>query len=366
MDLTDISFHPEATVQIKTLDELRDNVGLFSGFNEREVPGSDIQVETDGQITVGGDTQPCTRSAMRYLCKALKIPDPFANRIPFDLLRFNLHRLLTDVETVKVFSGSNNHWVNLTGPRAWGVEIIPLIEQIEENLESLNLVSGDLSEQGVCLDFRSDTIPEVQDHLEVGSITQFGRRFSSSESGFGYPISSFVAWRLACSNGMVAPRSFGQVKCRRRGNQEAQVASFIRRCRSGATQIDRFAKTYAAIAQNDSIMPNNKELHRVWNGTRKILGDAELADEVIGFDSEIRSELRATVKRERRLGLSDEVDETIDESTEIPRVFEIPWFKLINRVTQSANDVTGQPRTRLQELGGRALVMAAETVVIPN
>ena len=369
MDLSDVSFYPEETIQIKTLGELRDNVNIFSGFDSAEVVGSSIRIEEDGQITVDGETRQCTESGMRYLCKALRIPDPFAKRIPFDLLRFTLHRLLADVEAVKVFSSnSNNHWVNLTGPRAWGVPIIPLIEQIEEDLESLDMISGEISENGVILDFRSDQIPEVEDHLEVGSITQFGRRFSGSEAGFGYPMSSFIAHRLVCSNGMVAPRSFGQVKCRNRGNSEAQIASFVRRCRAGAIQIGRFAATYAAIAADSTIMPTNKQLHRILNGTRKVIGDADLADEIVGIDNELRSELRSAVKRERRFNLSDEIDEEVDAPsvTEVPRVVNTPWFTLINRVTRSANDVSGRPKSRLQELGGKALALASETIVLLN
>jgi len=369
MDLSDVSFYPETVTPVKTIEELKDHVDLFSGFETREVPGRTLRVEDDGQVTVDGETRQVTASGMRCLCKALRIPDPFAQRIPFELLQFNVHRLLADVDQVKVFeSGVNNHWVNITSPRSWGVDTIPLIEQIEEGLETLTLITGEVSELGVILDFRSEEVAEVKDDLEVGSITQFGRRFTTSESGFGYPSSSFVAFRLVCSNGMIAPRSFGQVKCRHRGNQEAQIASFIRRCQSGAGQLERVASAYAAIAQDSTIVPNNRQLHRIWNGTRKILGDADLADEVIGIDSELRSELRSAVKRERRIGLADEIDEEIDETTttEVPLVTRIPWFTLLNRVTRSANDISGRPRAKLQELGGKVLAIAAESVVLPT
>ena len=367
MELSDVTFHPEPVTQIKTLAELRDHVNVFSGFEEREVVGRDVQIMEDGRVTVQGETRLVTQSGMKYLCKALRIPDPFANRIPFDLLRHTAHRLLTDVDSVKVFaSNHNNHWVNMTSPRSWGVQIIPLIEQIEENLDSLDMISGEISEAGVILDFRSDQVAEITDKLDVGSITQFGRRFSGSECGFGYPLSSFVAYRLVCTNGMVAPRGFGQVKCRNRGNQEAQIASFVRRCRAGSQQINRFAQAYAAVAADDSIMPSNRQLHRIWNGTRKILGDADLADEVIGIDNEERSELRAAVKKERRIHMDDETDEDIDSPTEIPLVVKMPWFRLINKVTASANDVSGRPKTKLQELGGKALAIAAETIILPD
>lgn len=361
MDLSDVEFYPETHIIVKSLNELRDNVEVFSGFDERSVTGSVIQLEEDGQVTVDGETRRCTVSSMKNLCKTLRIPDPFANRIPIDLLRFTVNRLSKDVEEMKVFSSNTNgHWVNLTKEKNWGVETIPLLDHLEEEVNSFKLISGEISEAGVTLDYRSDLIDEVQDHLETGSITQFGRRFTSSESGFGYPQSTFMAWRLVCSNGVIAPKNYGVVKCRQRGNQEAQIASFIRRCQTSEEQIERFANTYATIAKDETSVPDNRQLFRIWGGTRKILGDAELADEVIGFDNSTRSKLRNAVKAERCLAFNLEDEDENEE--EIKNIIDIPWFTLMNRVTSAANDVRGRPRTRLQELGGKILSAAAETI----
>jgi hypothetical protein len=362
MDLSNIKFHPEEFITVRTIDEVHDRVSVFSGFADIETDGSSIRVEDDGKITVDGEAKMPTASAFKGLCKVLKIPDPFANRIPFDLLQHNIHRLLDKPDTViKVVDDAlNGHWVNFTSPRSWTVETVPLIEAMGEEMDHLKLITGEISEMGVILDFRSERIPEVDDNLEQGSITQFGRRLVTSESGFGYPSSHFLAYRLVCTNGLEAPRAWGVVKCRRRGEQEAQIASFIRRCQSHESQLEIFANTYSQVAKNQELSPNNRELHRIWNGVRKILGDADIADEIIGIDSEQRSDLRAAVKKERRIEgeLNDESNEE-----EVLQVVRIPWFRLINRVTKSANDVKGSPRRKLQALGGKIIGIAGDSIM---
>ena len=363
MELQDVAFYKEKYIKVKTVDEVRDNVNVFSGIESEVVTGASVQLTEKGELMIAGDSRMCSIPSMKSLCILLGIPDPFAKRIPFDLFRTNVNRLVREKDQIRVFSSNtNNHWVNVASSRAWQVETIPLLESIEEDLSALSLMYGEISETGVTLDFRSDLIPEVQDNLEVGSITQFGRRFTNSESGFGYPQSAFVAFRLVCKNGAIAPRSFGTVRCRSRGNQEAQIASFVNHCKEGNLNLLKFADAYKSIAQDSTLMPSNQELYRVWNGVRKILGDAILADEVLKLDTEERGELRSVVKKARVIDLSDDLDDTDDDGTP-ERVIEVPWFTVMNRVTTAANEVSGRSRYKLQTLGGKILGAAVNSIL---
>ena len=51
MDLSSVEFYPESHIAVKSVDELKDNVEIFSGFEERSVAGSTISLNDDGFLT---------------------------------------------------------------------------------------------------------------------------------------------------------------------------------------------------------------------------------------------------------------------------------------------------------------------------
>ncbi|KKW10754.1 MAG: hypothetical protein UY48_C0031G0008 [Candidatus Gottesmanbacteria bacterium GW2011_GWB1_49_7] len=361
MELSKMPFVPEKFLMVESLDELKDHAALFSSQACETVAGSSIGLTDDGLISVGSDQFHITRTGFMGLCSTLRIPNPFARRIPFDLLQFNVQRLSRQQQELSIFRvTSNGHLSNICKPRiAEGA--LPVVQTIDMLVEKcqLRLSRAEISEVGAVLDFLHPDSPNIE-HPKVGDITDFGWRILISECGAYRTVGKFMATVLRCTNGLVAPRYFGTIKARLRGKPESRINNLGVQLLEEQPKVDRFVHNYNYIADHPEMVPPNVETSRLWMGLRKILGDPDLADEVLGLSEDNRKELRQRAKAER-LALSINLN---TESADFAPVMSESWWSVLNRVTSTANKLSGIDRRKTQELAGKLLYQVTKSLEI--
>lgn len=367
LELSEVEFYPEEEVFVSSIDDLKKHSSIFSGFEAETVEGDKISITEEGRVKISAsETLALTRSCLKQLCKGLRIPDPFAQRIPFELLRDNITQLLERQEAMRVYrSGSNGHLVNIRvfRPGRTVVPTVDLVEAIFETLVGVDDVRFHLRESHVTTSFSLPELPVVE--VKVGDITKFGWQIRSSECDFLSLAGSLHAFRLVCSNGMVAPRRFGGCRATSRGKAEQIIKKFV----NGLSRQDRpaqvFIEEYRRVASGTELIPTNPQVIRLWTGIKKIVGDMAVADSVLSIDEETRKTIRAVARAERLALTRVDLDTKDDVGEEDFRpVLKRNWWDTINQITESANEFGGETRRRLQVLGGKAVHLAAN--IFPN
>jgi len=365
MELSQVPFHEEEFVTAASLNELQEQAQVFSGFEPETLPGSAIRLNDEGFVTVGGDHLAITRTGFAGLCSALRLPNPFVKRIPFDLLQTNVDRLGKTQDELVVFrSPMNNHISNICRPRQADAAL-PIVEVVTAILDSgaLNGVGFEVSEHGVVADIAIGDLPK-NDHPAVGDVTQFGWQLQLSECGAYMPAGRFWAMVLSCANGMVAPRNFGSIKARPKGKTESRIRGFVARLQAEQARLGGFVQSYNFLADHPEMIPDNLDVSRVWTGVKRVMVEPELADNILGISEDQRTELRSLAKAQRAsmnaVGLESFDDDEPRDYTK--PVIKESWWKLINRITAAANEMKGGERRKLQELGGKTVHTATKSL----
>lgn len=347
-NLNNLGFRKEASQTIETLDELMSS-DIYTGFEEREIERG-LSLTDSGKIVIDGDELPITQNGLTGLCKSLRIPNPFIRNIPFDLLQENIARLSV-VKELKAYI-KDDYIANIAPTKAWGLNIRTFISKVTELMPDLAPHFIGISESRVTIDLTTPALDVVK-AKEVGDITKFGWKFNLSEIGWNPGLARFLAYRLVCKNGMVAPKSWACIKAKQRGDADSQVQTFIRRVAKAEEDYSVFKVNYAKVANGEKF-PTNKQYYTLWNGLRKLFGDPDLADSILGVDKETRNVIRQRGKNEGDLFFEGDIPDVHED-----------WWSVINKITYSAKDMydhgnamTLPSRDKLQELGGKALMLA--------
>ena len=219
----ELSFAPEKEhVDVKSMDEALDAVKTFK-TKPQKVSLKDITVSLNGganlKVDEEGISKPqvmkMTQWSLQSLCRFLGIPDPFARKIPIDLLQKNISRLLQEKreDFVSLLIGKENEIVNIVKANYKPFENEKLLSKLNtlfNNGKSIEWESMRVGSRGFDLNVVDSSVKPLEP--KVGDITKIGFRIINSDTGFRDATAKVYLFRLACTNGATLTDDWGIVR----------------------------------------------------------------------------------------------------------------------------------------------------------
>lgn len=310
---------------------------------------SDIEVTDEFQLRVPGQIakwqhQPMTETALKTFCSVLGIPNPFARKIPEDLLLYNIRRLLTEQPTKEV-TLVNDYSQNMvvgftkTSPEKLVHPHVVLDHlPIAANYKAHFVLHGD---SFLRIDLLNDNWPKIE--LEKGDITATG---ISIDANFLSPLTTarLFLMQLICTNGAQAPRSFGQMTCF--GGGERKLENFFMKLEDQFGQMQILQEAYHHLKNTEM---DTDRFRYYWDTVNRILQDDNETDNVFDVDAAQREDYKERAKIEKKNARDLLRD---PEYSLTPLVFYDTYYN----ITRYAQNTRVIDRRELTKLAGRMLL----------
>ena len=299
----------------------------------------ELKINDDGSLT-NGQTRQITKYGFENFCSILGIPNPFARKIPQDLLFTNIHRLQED--------RSDKPVVLLERPDGAIANIVKAPYKEVPYGDVLSVLDGrefkyiDIGEQmlTMCLTFEE---------------TQFG--LAAEDTFFvGTTVTSSIVWksklsmeaniyRTLCGNSFIMPL-VGRAKADYRLGADERLLRFAESVRCyDETVLNR-------LKQGMELLPTRKmyrrEVANVWRKLNTLAGE-QAADMLIGLDPDTRI---ATISAEKTQLSSNRIARLYGRPVEDPVITDIAFYDVLNAITASAKAASEQVKLDLERYAG--------------
>jgi hypothetical protein len=298
----------------------------------------DFHINDDGQLSIQGNDCQVTRGGIQNLCSTLKIPDPFANRIPTDLFVHNVNRLAQyymDVDVNAYFNSREelvdvNKHINLKD-----VDSSKLLSQLDPESKIRVMFENHFMKIEVV---PQDALVNVGDHTLGNAILHYPTAKSITQA-------FLLMFTLVCTNGAILPRQLGgrrKLNLKSTNDADLLVANFMKEINSTKADIEEFKVLVESMSQEYFEL---KELNRIVNRFKRLLGEAEIPN-LLG--EHYQTWLNAKEKNKEE----DEADVKV----------EISKYDLYYDVTYYGSNITelGRVSRRLQSFAGKLLANSIE------
>jgi len=304
-----------------------------------------LGIKEDGSIILGGDLGEvrATRTGIKGLCKAVRIPDPFAQRIPFDLLQHNLSRLLMGLDSLRVvLRKDDNCAIGFLAGTKGTVSNEGIL-----NATVKSMLAGRYDQPGFHFTdskFVVKALSDVTVAPTTEDVSYIGQILTNSQVGLSYPMSQLHALRNSCTNSSIMPKGFGQIRMRvTAGDDEENILSGFTR------KVERLSLQEASLAMRYLRMSQTRcpEAHwfGAWRGVNRVAGDPEEADMIMNCSDEKRRQVKLFVKKERD-----------DPAANLTPIIDETYYDVFNKVTAGAHHFPLlDDKHALWNLGGKML-----------
>jgi len=328
----------EELIELGSSDFTYDSIPLESG---------QVQVTDDGTLIVEGEEHNMLKGAFLGLCKQLRIPDPFAKHIPWDLLKYNIDTLSAENKPIQLFIRDDGVIANVASGNFISVPHADLLTALGDGIPAIT--RGKISDIGLQIDVVSPTFDSAKGKfkditVKKGDITKTGLSFHNSTTGYNFTKAMFLLWRLVCTNGMTLPATVGMAKLRAKPNRELDIS------------ISNFVEQTARLAINAEVIGANlkgldrslnvAEFSKYWKGLRKVVRDPEHIDEhIFEVDEDQRKIWMAQERGNKKKPLEIEMEET-----------SVNGWRMINNLTDQAKSFDQLTQRKLEAFGGKILM----------
>lgn len=319
--------------EINSLAELETQLHDRPDYRTVFVDPTSIRLTDDGNITYNGNQGKMSLEGFRNMVVQLyKIPDPFAKRIPLDALQYNIERLGKEINfPIQFVFREDGLIINAVKDELKAIDSAPLIHLFHDH-EVKKVLYSDYGVQVQTIN------PSFGEKFEpkVGDITGVGVNFNNSETGFWNPQAEILVWQLACSNGAIMSKRFGQVKVRikRAGLNAESIA------RSFEFKLQKLLDDSGIISSRMQSMVNsnltNENIATVIKAASRLVG-VDQVEESLEIERERIKDIKALAR----------IEEHKDEETEFNA------HEIYSKITNLANDYHDPIRRKLQVLGGK-------------
>jgi len=326
------------SVETKSLDsisELKDEISSIS-YEYEEVPTRSLKLTDKGELSYNSSSLPITLEGItRLITRGFKIPNPFINRIPFDLLQLNIERLGTEIDSSTILVMHDGIIINGIIGEFTPIPTAPLLDSFNEDDYEINKI--EFSHLGTTIQSISNKI-NLNIEPKEGDITRVGHNFITSETGFADPKINSLLYTLVCQNGAILPKNFGQAKIKL-NNRDIDSNALTLTFRN---KIENSVKKTHELKDRLEAMPNLPITIGKFNS---ILRNASKVT-----DSEtILSRFELTSEDYTELKVKSKDEEYKYEDTDFSH------YKVYSELTNLANDYQSYTRKKLQTLAGKML-----------
>jgi hypothetical protein len=326
------------------LDLAQDRYAYDSSFANL----SDMGITNEGVLQWNGHEQRMTQPAFVKLCRQLRIPDPFAKHIPWDLLKHNIDTLSRESQKgVQIFTRDIDgtlEIVNVASDTFVPVSHDIFINSIREH--SPEIKRGVISDINMEIDITNPAFEEdpafAPIEVKKGDIVETGLNFNNSTAGHNFTSAKLFLWRLVCTNGLTMPVKTGYAKLRAKPGRDIMISvnNFLTQVRS--LSLDSAALGHQLKSLDRSFNP--LEFTRYFKGLDKVLKDKEFLDEEI---FEVSAE-------DRGLYLSQERAFKKGNLEELPNT-PVNGYRMVNNLTNKAKEFEQMTRQKMEAYGGKIL-----------
>jgi len=359
----ELSFATEKEhVAVKDMSEAFKAVEEFKAFPQK-TSLSDVQVSLNGgaNLTVGSDSRKMTQWSLQSLCRILGIPDPFARKIPVDLLQENISRLLREKSegVVSLLVGKENEVVNIVCAAYKPFYNETFLSKISELFKDkpVEWESMRIGPRGFDLNVIDPSMKPLEP--QVGDITKIGFQIMNSDTGFRDAVANLYLFRLTCVNGATLTEDWGVV--RRRANRNISLDKdfgyFMDGVKHLKANFGRLGKVYNKMPETNL---TDFQVESVWKATNRIAGP-EQADAVIEKDENGRKAIIHSVTAKRAHNRQLFVEELKE-----PSPTDVNSYGTYNRITDASKQYKWQQALQLQRIGGRIISMLTEQFMSNN
>ncbi len=320
---------------VKTLDELETLLEERPAYTTEIVNPSSITLGDDGLISYNGKKAKMSLEGFRHMVVKLhEIPDPFAQRIPLPLLQHNMIELGKSISfPIQFVFNQEGLIVNAVKDELKKISSLPLTKLFKEH--DAKMIK--YSDYGVQIQTINPIFGE-EFEPKVGDPTGVGVNFNNSETGFWDPRAETLIWQLACSNGAIMSKRFGQVKVRIKRadiNEETIARTFQYKLDKMLTDAEIIPQRMKEMCDSSLTIANAAT---VFKSASRLTSLDEVEDH-FNVDKETIRDIKAMAR----------LDEHKDEDSNFNA------HDIYSKVTNLANNYNDPTRRKLQVLGGKIL-----------
>lgn len=343
-------YAPSKERTVMTTDEALELASSTYAYTTKSISIKDLNLNGEGLVYLRGTEYPITVDGMRGLCARLRIPNPFAERIPYDLLKTNVLRLARDKadEELTAHIRNDNAVVNiskgLTVPPN-NAEIISRTRELFRNTPASYRIN--LSDRGLDIDLVRENLKNIE--ARVGDPITVGLRISTSESSFWTGYAKTLLYILRCTNGAVMSKTFGQVKLRIKHEHNPQTVynAFFRKVSELTPNFDWLSQL---LTRSNEEFFSDEALVAVWKSLTRMGIDNDQADELTLLTEDVRDVIISRVKARKKVN-----DLRPITNRELPSKTGIRVYDVFDKTTSFALICNQELRQGVQELAGRLI-----------
>ena len=340
----------------KSISELAAEIERQSrAMQDYIVPSSHMEMTEDLELAFDADAYPVTSIGHETISSRLGIPAKYYDRMRDEapaLLARNVNTWLAQEgeqhvsRMVRTLDGGARAVLSDKYKRLDNYEFLNTVLPVLMDEHKMEVPSSEVTERRLYVQI---TFPGFDAEFsvtrggaQVGEVIRAGVILKNSEVGYGAREISFLAYTLACKNGLVLPRSVGSFSTRHVGARLGNGATFA--LSSEAQQADAHA---FALATRDAVrqMVSRDALQSLVDSMtaahgRKITGNVEQSVKALGKSYSLPQGEQDSILRH----LIDGGD--------------LSHYGLTNAITRTAEDAGSYDRAiELQEIGGVFLHM---------
>jgi len=343
--MKNLTFEPENRDTFKNFDELSKLYEKYEYSITDEMDFSDISLNEDGSFQVQGESKRSTAGALKGLCKTLRIPNPFASRIPIDLLQRNIDRLAEEASSrAKVIYRNDGAIVNFVKDDFVGLPHGQLFEPFREEYNMDDRLGGLISDSWAAIIInQGDEGPFSEIKFDDNDKYDVGVSILNSPSGHKTTIANILLNRLVCLNQILTPSNLASVKCRPKPNRklESVINGFIKRIKEMHIDSQMLESKVKGLDRKLSA----KELKSIFNSMKKITQDPDFVDEyLLEIDTDYRKSTLTDLKKF-----------TQGELEELPEP-DVSLYKVFNNITEKAKDFEQEEKYKMESFAGKLLL----------
>jgi len=324
--------------KMESFDELEKAIEASnSNFLFERVPllRKHFAITPEGQLTIQEKPFKITKGGIENLCSMLRIPDPFAHRIPTELFIYNVNKLLMEKadNRVQAFFSTNGE----------GPIIVDINEKMNLQVIPTSKILTRLPKNNKHQIMFENHLVKIQTtDLEGGIISVEGHDHCSGHTIQHYPTCKSMSQAylsiltLVCSNGMIAPRQFMREKLNIKSSSDADllVSRFIERITKISLNRELLEERFKLLNETNFLV---EDVQKLYQTTRRAVGKEEIGN-VLGEEIEsIYTEIK---------------DNEPEESTELNK------YKIYYNMTDYATNITKSVKLsrKFQTLAGKLLL----------
>ena len=352
----DYSFVGEAETIVPTFKEALDLV------NDREYKSikttyGKIGVSNTGQVIIDGTDHEITQWGFEKFCGLLGIPRPFARKIPEDLLKENIDRLLKEKnenEELQFFE-SKQGLVGV-GRKNYDPFVGPDFLTQMALLKDIEIQNTIVNERGVTVNYFKD-IPDIEP--TQGDIVKVGFNVHNSDTGGAPTMSNLFLYRLACENGATMREAWGSAKrtYNKKIAKETSLINFYNQTEKLSTNANLLIECLQEAVSTDA---TDEHLRKAWGSLKRVIGSEARIDEALEVQEEERKDMFKEVSKRKARNRSGLIN---NQPPEEPKTIGRTYYDLFNQVTAIEKNYRLDEKITIRKIGGDMIYNLLKTKV---